>query len=667
MTKLSLCLFGGFRLEADPGQPIQLVTRKARALLAYLAHHPRAAQPRAKLAMLLWADSDDTTARNSLRQTLSLVRKAIAPVSEAVLVADAENITFHPDAIEVDTAEFERLAAALAPAALEEAAARYQGVFLEGFDSPSPEFEGWLTTERERFHEKALTVLTTLLQHHLTTGATGRGIAVATRLLSLDPLREDVHRMLMELYCRQGRRPAALRQYQICAEALARELEIEPDAATKALHRQIHAHRRQSQQVSTASYGSKNANDRGNGESALPSLSVVVLPFANLSNELDQEYFADGITEDLTTDLSRISGSFVIARNTAFTYKGNAIDVKRIGHELGVRYVVGGSVRRIGESVRINAQLVDASTGAYLWAHRFDQQMSELPGCEDEVTNRIAGVLDFELVNAESRRSYLEHPTTPSALDLTMRGRAMLNRPEGPQELLAARELFKQAVAIDSGMAYAWAGLAKTYSRSFIGRWSATPVDDVRQADEAICRALSLDPNSAWAHYVRGEVLQVQRRHEEALAEQYMAIELNHNLADAHARTGFYKVQLGHHEEAVRPIQRALHLSPRDPFMWSWLYLMGTIHFVMGRDEEAIAWLKKSNIQFSQTHAYLIAAYALAGHDAEAQAALAEFRRRFPDYCVERFRAEGYSENAGYIARRERLLQGLRKAGMPEQ
>ena len=239
MAKVNLALLGGFRLQTDPGEPIPLSTKKAGALLAYLALHHGQAQARPKLAALLWGDRGDGQARDSLRQALALVRKALAQVDPRALIAHEDTISFEPTGLTTDAMLFAELIAQPETESLQQAIGLYGGELLEGFEVRAPEFESWLTTERERFREMALEAMTRLLDHHLSVGAVERGIRIAARLLVADPLQERVHRTLMELYCRQGRHGAALRQYRTCADLLAKELGIEPDAQTKALRRDI--------------------------------------------------------------------------------------------------------------------------------------------------------------------------------------------------------------------------------------------------------------------------------------------------------------------------------------------------------------------------------------------------------------------------------------------
>jgi DNA-binding SARP family transcriptional activator/predicted ATPase len=239
MAKINLALLGGLRLQTDPGEPVLLSTKKAGALLAYLALHRGRAQARAKLAALLWGDHSEVQARDSLRQALSLLRKALSHVDPGALIAHEDTISFEPSALTTDASLFAELVAQGGVEHLEQAITLYGGELLDGFQVRAPEFESWVTAERERFRELALEAMTRLLDHHLSTGAVEPGIRMAAQLLAADPLQERVHRTLMELYCRQGRHGAALRQYRTCADLLAKELGIEPDATTKDLRREI--------------------------------------------------------------------------------------------------------------------------------------------------------------------------------------------------------------------------------------------------------------------------------------------------------------------------------------------------------------------------------------------------------------------------------------------
>jgi TolB-like protein/DNA-binding winged helix-turn-helix (wHTH) protein/Tfp pilus assembly protein PilF len=415
-----------------------------------------------------------------------------------------------------------------------------------------------------------------------------------------------------------------------------------------------------------------NWHSPGSGEAHPgPRLSIVVLPFANLNNDPEQQYFADAVTEDLTTNLSRISGSFVISRNTAFTYRNKPVDAKQIGRELGVRYVLEGSVRRSGNQLRVNAQLIDAATDAHLWVERFDRDTSDLFALQDEITSRIAVAVDGKLVSAEAAR-----PTAnPDALDYMLRGRAAYSKPASRENYTEAVRLFEKALALDPSSVAVQPWLASTFVGRVLNGMSDAPTVDLEHADEAIARTLAAWPNNARAHFAEGQVRRAQSRYEEAIPEYERAIALDHNFAAAYAYLGTCKLATGSIDEVISNEERAVRLNPRDWNLGGWYFTIGAVHLLRGQIDEAILWLQKSrsaNAGFHRTRASLAAAYALKGDTQHAAAELAEARRLNDRYSsIARLKtAPGYQvleapkiralAEATYFA-------GLRKAGMPEE
>ena len=401
--------------------------------------------------------------------------------------------------------------------------------------------------------------------------------------------------------------------------------------------------------------------------SAAPRLSIVVLPFANLSNDPQQEYFADGITEDLTTDIARIQGSVVIARNTAFTYKGKPIDFRQIGRELHVRYVLEGSVQRSGDQVRINAQLVDTETGAQQWADRFDRSAADLFALQNEITARIARALQSQLAIAEARR-----PTDhPDALDYLLRGRAVLTRPISKENSDEAVTLFETALALDPKSADAAAWLAATLAFRVTDELSDFPDEDLHRAERLVAQALAVSPNSALAHYVRGQVLFAQSRCGEAIPEYERAISLDRSRAPAYARLGWCKFLTGSVDQAIPYFEEAIHLSPHEPAIAPWYGRMGVIYLLRSHNDEAISWLEKANSENARlafVHAYLAAGYALKGETERARAELAEAQGLSKLYSslarVERY--TWYDNPAIRALAEATYFPGLRRAGIPE-
>ena len=357
-----------------------------------------------------------------------------------------------------------------------------------------------------------------------------------------------------------------------------------------------------------------------------PRLSIVVLPFANLGGNPDHEPFVDGVTESLTTDLSRIRGSFVIARHTAFAYKGKAIDLKQIGRELGVHYVLEGSILRSGERMRINAQLVDAETGAHVWAERFDKAVADLFATQDEIVARLAGQLDAALVSAEARRA--ERSPHPDSTDFFFRGKACLNKGNDPVELARAQAFFSEALRIDPENVDALVWTAFVDTLLAVSNFNAeNGAARLAAAERNAAKALSLAPDHAQAHGVFGFVLGVTNRAERAMAEIEARARNSIPISPSPmAWMGLHALHLGRGEETEGHIREALRLSPFDVFAFAWFAIVGFAKNSLGRYEEAIAWLQQGisrNSKFAMAHFHLGSALAHLGRMDEARAAAA--------------------------------------------
>jgi adenylate cyclase len=370
------------------------------------------------------------------------------------------------------------------------------------------------------------------------------------------------------------------------------------------------------------------------GASSLPHLSIIVLPFANLSDDPEQGYFADGLTEDITTDLSRISGSFVISHHTAFTYKGKPIDVRVVAHELGVRYILEGSVRRLGSHFRVGVQLIDGETRAHLWAERFDHDVLDLAAFQDEVTQRIAQALTLELIDAESRSSKHSCPDNPDSVDLAMRGWSLLNQPADKHRWREARRLFEASLSMDGQLVTSLVGLAHILMVNVDWEWSDHRDQDVGRAEEMVNKALALDPKMAAAYRVKSSVFAYHDQLPQAIAVVETAIALNRNDSLAHTLLARYELQSGRPERSRVVIEQAIRLSPRDPNMWRFLQILARAQIALGESEAAMTNLRKAiaaNTDMNYVRLYLATAYGQMGRDKEARDAVAEFLRMTPD------------------------------------
>lgn len=398
-----------------------------------------------------------------------------------------------------------------------------------------------------------------------------------------------------------------------------------------------------------------------------PRLSLVVLPFINIGGDPEQEYFVDGVTEILTTDLSRISGAFVIARNTAFTFKGRALDVRKLGRELNVRYVLEGSVQRNGNRLRVNVQLVDTETGTHLWAERFDKPIADLFDMQDEIVSRLANALDAELITAEARRA--EHSVHPDATDLVFQGRGCFNRGLIPDYMAQARRFFEQALALDPENIEAKVGLARVDQNLGASSMTDDRSAQLAAAETTITKVLFLAPKHASAHAILGAVQIFTKRAAQSIAEFEQALALDRNLARAHALIGLAKLFLGRGEETESHVNEAFRLSPRDTFVPEWLVYVGLARAQLDAGAEAVVWLRRgldTNRNYSLAHFLFAAELARLGKLDEARAAVNSGLALDPHFTIRRFRDVTFSDNPTYRAGRERLIEGMRFAGVPE-
>ena len=390
--------------------------------------------------------------------------------------------------------------------------------------------------------------------------------------------------------------------------------------------------------------------------------SIAVLPFQNLSDDPGQEYFSDGITNDIITDLSRFSNLFVIASNSVFTYKGKAVNVKEVGRDLGVRFVLEGSVQKVGNRVRINAQLIDAATDRHLWAQRYDRELDDIFAVQDELTASIVAALEITLTEDEKTRVARQYTYNMEAYDLFLRGRTYLRGTKRTH--LKARELFDQAIALDPEFAAAYAEKSVTYFSNFI--MPMTRDSKVLEiAVDVAERAVALDDTLPLAHARLGWAYLANRRHDEAIAAGQRAVALGPGDAEALAQLGNIMNWSGKPEEGIRLIEKAMRLNPHYPFHY--LFYLGHSHYLLGNRDEAIALMKRVVTRapnFLPVHRHLAVLYQELGRAEEARAAVAEVLRIFPGASIEDSR-----ERCLYVQEPvllERFFDGLRKSGMPE-
>lgn len=410
-------------------------------------------------------------------------------------------------------------------------------------------------------------------------------------------------------------------------------------------------------------YGIRLDGAPGRTGPALPDKpSIAVLPFANMSGDPEQEFFSDGMTEDLITDLSKVSGLFVIARNSSFAYKGRSVKVQEIGRDLGVRFVLEGSVRKAGNRVRITAQLIDAGSGGHLWAERFDRDLTDIFATQDEVVEKIVGTLAVTLTKGEEQRLRRHGTGDVEAYETWLRARALLSR--GTRDSVAqAQAMYRRAIEIDMNFAAPHAGLALAFISEYVSGWAADPAQALDEAERWARRAVELNEQEPLSHMALGAVLLWRRDHEGALAESRRMLALDPNFAQGHAAAGLGLMYAGRAAEALEPIALAMRLDPLYPPMV--LHFLAQANFSLGKYEIAAQQLVERIARNPGTDAsrmLLASCYGHLGRVDDARAAWTELLRVNPEFSLDqRARVLPYKDARDF----ERIAEGLAKAALP--
>ncbi len=565
-------LLGGLTLKGADGLPLALRTRKCGQLLAYLALAPGRAHGRDHLAGLLWGDSQDEQARGSLRNALSDLRKALG--DEAIAV-DRESVSLQAGILATDCDRLQR-------AALGEAGGDWQlseiypGDFLEGHERDAGDFTAWVLGQREKYRSLAMQALEREIGRLGETRRFATAIERARDLLALDPLREESHRALIRLYAASGERSLAVSQFRNCRELMRRELGAEPSSETVALAEGIVA----SDHAPTVSFAAVPpfapivAAPADHGD-----LSIAVLPFVNMSGDAEQDYFSDGVAEDVITDLSKVAELHVAARSSTSIYKGTPMRPERIAGELGVRYILDGSVRKAGANVRVTAQLIDGRSGRQLWGERYDRELVNIFDLQGEIAANIVQALKLKLSPNEAIAIGRRATRNADAYPDYLRGRACLREMTRRSVELSSR-MFARAIALDPAYAEAYCGRADSLSML------AYHYDDAGAIAGAIAdseRALELDPELAEAYTSRGRVRSILNEIEPAEADFRKAIAINPRHQEAHFYRGLMFLLIGQAEESVGSMKAAFALADQD--LQTGMMLMTSLR-ACGRDEE---------------------------------------------------------------------------------
>ncbi len=662
-------ILGGLEAKSATGEPLRLPTRKTSLLLAALVLAGEKGTRRQSLCEAFWADRGEAQARSSLRQALAAIRRAF-PHDEATAIrieGDLETLHLVSSPDEIDVWRFDRLIQSTAPADLAAAGDLYHGDVLAGIALPEP-LDQWFAPHQQAYRRKALLLVERL---SLLTGPDLKALesscqTLAERLLAGDPAAEEAHRALIRLYQYQGRLNAAIRQFELCRDILRRELDVEPEAQTEELITHLREARAAAGNASPApaqghaSPPAAPARDRDQP-------SVIVMPFDNLSGAED-EYFVDGVVEEITSALSRVREFFVIARQSAFTYKGRFVDVREIGQELGVSYVVEGTVRRGGDRLRISVQLVDAETRNQLWSERYEGATTDIFAFQDQIAAQVAGAIHPAVRNAEIDIARRKPPGSLRAYDLVLQAYPK-TWSQSPRDNGQAIAFLKSAIATDPHYGRAHALLAWCHSQDVVYLWSSDPETSRQSARTAVDMASGLigdDPTAMVA--VGSAISQCLDDLPRATAYIESALALDPNNAWAWARYAWLAIYQDEPDRSMERFQRSLALSPLDPLEFN---LRMGIAFAQGLKGEYAQTAKLIQEVLNKhpkvTWAYRQLAYAsaLAGDLPAARDAIKRLLVAHPNASIELMKKCHPSRNMPRVF--DLMLKGWRLAGLPEK
>jgi TolB-like protein/DNA-binding SARP family transcriptional activator len=658
-----LSLLGRFELAGLDG-PIDLSSGKLAALLAFLACTAPQAHSRDKLMTLLWGSHFDAQARQNLRQALARLRRVLGG---HVLISNSESVSLQPGVIACDVTRFEALLADRNRNALDGAVGLYRGRLLGDIAIAEEAWTEWLAAERQRLESLALDAMVKLGEQEREAGNHEQALRAASRAIAISTLREDAHRLVMRVLAAGGRRADALKHYEDLAALLKRELAVEPDPATRALAAELrkpHAPR----------LGSEARSDPASVTSAvllpLPDRpSIAVLPFANLTGDPEQEYFADGMVDDILMALSRVRWLFVIARQSSFIYKVRPVDVQQIGRDLGVRYVVEGSVRRSGTRVRIVAQLIETETGAHIWADRYEGDLRDIFALQDEITERIVSAVEENVRDAEIRRARAKPTNSLTAYDFYLRALpAWFGQTD--VEYKRTQVLLGKAIDVDPEYAEALGTLTDSVNSRTIQGWHESWSRGVDEAFRLAGRALAAGPDNstclASAAFTYGVL---SNRFEEALELANQAVMVHPNSVFVRNRAAAVYVKCGESDKAIAQCEAACRMNPLDSrkaatftftILSFALYMARRFEESIRAGRRALVLLPQSNI----ARRYVAISLAQLGRIDEARVEIAELLKHQPGASLAAVQQQAFFRHQWM---KELQMEGLRKAGLREE
>lgn len=664
MKRLRIKLFGALEVLGPTGDRISVPGSKQQALLACLALSLEYPPSRDRLIGLLWGDRFPDQARQSLRQGISKLRQLLIVDGQHALTSDNDRIGLDLDLVSIDLVDFQALIRKDDPASDTEAAAMFKDTFLDGLFVREAAFEEWLSAERSRIHELSFPVFQRLSAHQLKSGEQAKSLETARRLLSLDPLRESSHRLLMRILAQSGQRAAAIQQYQACAEILMRDLEVEPDPETTRVIEEIKAPAPTPPVPDQTAGKPDSAPIDGLAPQGSAKVTITTLPFQLIGGDGVMSPFVEALSEDITSALTKYRWLDVIAQMPEAAHAPSIAGLRQTALKHGVLYSVEGSVRQLGDDLRVTVQLVELNSGKYVWVKRLDYTVAAFKAAFNEMSETIAALVESELVGFEGNKARgisndamgawdCYHLGLSTQYEFSMQGNAR------------AQSLFRRAIDLDPAFAAAHARLSYAMVLSAIYFEADQNSGLLDEALELARTATRLDDQDAVARFALGRAHLARGEYDRSIMELEHAIELNPGLAQAHCGLGDSLAYKGQAKDAIPQFEEAVRLSPHDPHRWAFSMYGSLAHIFSGDYEEAAAWalaaVRVPNSHF-WSNAALVSALGHLGRDDEAKDALAELLVLKPDFDCDYVRDRLFYLNDEMQV--ERYIQGLLKAGL---
>lgn len=674
---LSVKLLGELEIKRGASKRLNLPTRKTRVLFAYLLTNADKPLPRERLTDLLWGDRSEQQARHSLNQALLAIRKLGASAERAVLTSDSQHVILHSEIVSSDLASFWALVADDP----EQAISVYSGPFLEGFTVSGPAVEQWLRGTRDELHEMACDALHRVAEDAERQGKTEDALLFTRRLLSLDPVREDAHQRLIRLLHQSGDRIGALRQYEVCADALRDELDVAPNAETKAL---IEAIRRtadtpeasrlplsakEAEHVDLSATAATLDDDRSTlpGRFFPPSSpwegkpAIAVLPLRNVSGDQDYTPICDGISEDLIFSLSAFRWFSVLGRGSSFQFRAHDIDPRLIGTHLGARYVLDGSVLLQRSRLRLRIELLDAATGEQLWREQYDVNKEGLFDVLDKIVEHVVAAVEIRIDNIEMMRAVAKPPEHINAYERVKRGYWILYQ-QGPEGFDKSSQQFEKALELDSNYAPAYAGRAYCELVQAFADYSDVRYERLEACIKWVRHALGLDPDDPRSLRYFGQAQSYLSLPQEGLEAASRAVAVCPSYASGYSGLAFSLDLVGRFNEAIPAVDRTVSLVPYDPILHRCIMSKSVAKYQIGNYEEAetIARYSLAVADWSVNNLMLLASLGQRGDRDKSVKQIGKMKQLYPEVTLDRMtRLLPFCE----IAHREHLADGITKAG----